>query len=390
MCGISHEERTIDKMESLSEQIMFKEKEMFVQYLVEHKSTIHKEWSNAIILHEEDPLKERILENVLRMYALILDLMKGSLFKEKLKRMANEVANERLDAKKNIGSFVNNMNVGRSIIVKYVFKSNLPSYDLEPVINDINNLFDTFNYYAVTRFTNLKNKEIEEKDLFINENYKDKLVLLGQISSSFIHEFRNPLTTIIGFNKLLQEENPTLKYLDIMDNELQQLNFRIAQFLHTSRAEFNMDQKENVFIKELLNEIEQLTYPSIVDVSIHTEFSIPSGFCVSASKKEIKRVLLNLFINSIEALRHTDQPRRLKVLSYTTSDEQVITVSNNGPAITNESIKYIFEPFFTTKELGTGIGLYVCKRIIERYEGYMKCTSNNDLTAFSIHFPIHE
>ena len=228
---------------------------------------------------------------------------------------------------------------------------------------------------------------IEEKDDIINENYKDKLVLLGQISASFLHEFRNPLTSIMGFNKLLKRENPNLKYLDIMEYELQQMNFRIAQFLHTSRGKFNTEQKENVSIKGLVHEIEQLTYTSIVDVGINLEIDISSEFFVVASREEMKQVLLNLFINSIDALGHIEQPRYLKVHSYTTSEEQVITVTNNGPAIASKSIKHIFEPFFTTKELGTGIGLYVCKKIIERYEGYMKCTSSNNLTTFSIHFP---
>ena len=375
----------IDNMVSLSKQI--RNKEMFVQYLIEQQSEIVKEWIKSINIKEDDPYKEKVADNGRSMYALVLDLIKGSFDEEKLKQLAYEVAKERNEVNVNIGYFLNNVNIGRSLIVKYVFKANFPTCDLKQLINDINNLFDLYNYYAVTRYTDLQNQMIEEKDYFINENHKDKLVVLGQISSSFIHEFRNPLTAIIGFNKLLKKENPHMKYLDIMEYELQQLNFRISQFLHTSKSGLNTEQIENVSIQDLLNEIEQLTYASIVDVNVNTEIEIPSDFFVKASREELKQVLLNLFINSIDALRQTDKSRCLKVNSYTTLDEQVITISNNGPAIASESIKFIFEPFFTTKELGTGIGLYVCKKIIERYEGYMRCTSNNNLTTFSIHFP---
>ena len=304
--------------------------------------------------------------------------------------MADEIARDRFEAKANIGQFVNNVNKERSIIVKYIFQANISSNQLQSLINDINHLFDAFSYYAVTTYTCLKNKMLKEKDYFISENHKDKLALLGQISSSFIHEFRNPLTAVIGFNKLLKKENPNLKYLDIIEYELQQLNFRIAQFLHTSRAELNTEQRENISIKELLDEIQQLTYASIVDVTIQSEVEIPAEFYITVKREEMKQVLLNLFINAIDALRQIDQPRRLKVQSILTPEEKVITVSNNGPEIDNESIKYIFEPFFTTKELGTGIGLYVCKKIIESYEGYMTCSSNNDLTTFSIHFPCNK
>ncbi len=375
-------------MKLLSKEIIYIEKEMFIHYLVEQKLAIYKEWIKAINIKEDHPYKEKIMENVFYLYALVLDLFSDTSFDEKLKQLANEMAKACLEAQENIGQFVNDVNIGRSVIVKYIFRANIPSYHLEPYINDINNLFDTYNYYAVTNYTNLKNKVIEEKDFFINENHKDKLVLLGQISSSFIHEFRNPLTSVMGFNKLLKKENPHLKYLDIMEYELQQLNFRIAQFLHTSKVELNMQQSEKVYIKELLNEIEQLTYSSLADVSVKTEIEIPSSFFVFVNRDEIKQVLLNLFINSIDALRSIDQRRRLIVNCFTTLEEQVITVSNNGPAIDSDTKKCIFEPFYTTKELGTGIGLYVCKKIIERYDGYMKCTSNDYLTTFSIHLPI--
>jgi signal transduction histidine kinase len=311
----------------------------------------------------------------------------GPLSEDILKQLAYKVANERLAANINIGDFLYNINLGRNIIVRNIFGANIPIHVMQLFIDDINKHFDTFSYHAVTRYTNLKNEVIEEKNSFISENHKDKLALLGQISSSFVHEFRNPLTAIIGFSKLLKRENPNLKYLDIMDYELNQLNFRITQFLHTSKAEFNQDQIEEISITELFKEIQQLTYASIVDANIYVDIEISSEFFITASRNELKQVLLNLFINSIDALTHKDQPRSLKVFSFTKSSEQVIKISNNGPAIASEYIESIFEPFFTTKELGTGIGLYVCRKIIERYDGYMKCVSNDDLTTFSIHFP---
>lgn len=375
-------------MKSLTEPLSFKE--VFIQYLLEQKSTIINEWTTAICIQKYESYKENIIDYANKMFNFILEVIQGSLKEEELKLLANKVAKERVEKNANIGQFLNNVNIGRSIIVKYVFELNIISNEIKEIINEINILFDTYNYFTVTRYTCLKNKVIEEKDFFIHENHKDKLVLLGQISSSFIHEFRNPLTSIMGFTKLLRRENPQLHYLDIIDQELQQLNFRIAQFLHTSRAEFNIEGRERVSIKEVWYEIEQLTYSSIVDANIYIEIDLPSDFYITACKVEIKQVLLNLLINSIDALRYTNHPRRVKIHGFTLSEELVIQVSNNGPAIPHISIEYIFEPFYTTKELGTGIGLYVCKKIIEYYKGYMKCTSNEELTTFSIHFPISE
>ncbi|MBR8646281.1 hypothetical protein KEH51_28445 [[Brevibacterium] frigoritolerans] len=97
---------------------------------------------------------------------------------------------------------------------------------------------------------------------------------MGQISSSFVHEFRNPLTAIMGFNKLLKRENPDLKYLDIIDYELNQLNFRITQFLHTSKSDFNEEQREEISVLKLIEEIQELTYANIVDASVNVEIDI--------------------------------------------------------------------------------------------------------------------
>jgi signal transduction histidine kinase len=101
----------------------------------------------------------------------------------------------------------------------------------------------------------------------------------------------------------------------------------------------------------------------------------------------LKQVLLNLIINSIDALKSREQPKVLRVLTCTVNNERIIKISNNGPAIASEYLDTIFEPFFTTKELGTGIGLYVCRKIIEANNGYMTCESNEKETTFSIHFP---
>ena len=372
-------------MELTPEQL--KSKEILVQHLEDNQTLIVDEWNNSLKTNQKDPYKDRIRENGFQMYVLVKNTLKGSVSEEVYKNLAYKVANERIEANVNIGDFLYNINLGRDIVVKSTLEVNIPKEHQKLFFDMINKYFNNFSYHAVTWYTNLKNKVIEEKNHFISENHKDKLALLGQVSSSFVHEFRNPLTAIIGFNKLLRSENPNLKYLDIMEYELNQLNFRITQFLHTSKAEFNEGPSKEINILSLLDEIQQLTYASIVDEGIIINTDVSPEFTIFASRNGLKQVLLNLIINSIDALKNKEHPRELKVVSSTDVNEQVIRISNNGPAIAKEYIDSIFEPFFTTKELGTGIGLYVCRKIIERYDGYMKCESNEQATTFSIHFP---
>jgi signal transduction histidine kinase len=145
-------------------------------------------------------------------------------------------------------------------------------------------MFDRFCYYAVTRYTEIKNQEIQEKNLFITQTHKDRLAILGQMSSSFVHEFRNPLTSVIGFIKLLKDEYSTLKYLDIIDHELEQLKFRITQFLHTSKVDVAEKIIEEVDIRNLLEEVLNFLYPSIVDGDVNVYKNFNSNVIIKALK----------------------------------------------------------------------------------------------------------
>lgn len=362
--------------------------EEIIRFLEEREAGFIEEWYRNIVTNEKELKRENIKENGLQMYALTKKAISSTFCPRELRMFAYNVAEERLQANINIGDFVYNVNTGRSIIIKNVLLSNLPVDELRIIIDEINNLFDNFCYHAVSRYTDLKDKQIEEKNLFINEIHNDKLAVLGQMSSSFVHEFRNPLTSIIGFTKILKNENPNLKYLDIIEHELNQLKFRITQFLHTSKVEVNGQQKESFQVSNLFEEILQLTYPSIVDYDVNIFSNLDKEIFIEANKEEIKQVLLNIIINSVDALKQKEKPRKLTVSTFLENNKNIIEISNNGPEIPPTSLSTIFEPFYTTKKLGTGIGLYVCKKIIENHHGIITCQSNKELTTFRITLPI--
>ncbi|MGD6817911.1 histidine kinase N-terminal domain-containing protein [Metabacillus sp. 84] len=362
-------------------------KKRLISFFEERQSVFLEEWQQTIFIGQVDPHKEKVKENGENMYLLIKHAIGSGLSEEEIKGLAFKVASERLEANINIGDFVYNVNAGRSIIIRNIFKSEIPVKDLEFFISHINQQFDLFCYHAVTKYTNLKNLELSEKNTYIHENHKDKLALLGQMSSSFVHEFRNPLTSVMGFIKLLKNDYPQFEYLDIINHELNQLNFRITQFLHTSKAEFNGTEKEETSIAKLFEDIRELTYPSIVDTDVNVISRMNEDLVISTYREELKQVLLNLFMNSIDALKHKEKPRNLLINAYMEHQQGVISISNNGPAIPAENIKTIFEPFFTTKELGTGIGLFVCKKIVEKHGGSIVCESNEEQTTFFIFLP---
>jgi len=357
-------------------------------FLTEHQSTFINEWIELSVIENNDPHKEEIRKNAVTMYGLLIKALSSTYSEAELQEFAYKVGKERLEAGINIGDFIYNVNTGRSILIKYCFQAKLPSQELESFVNNLNSLFDTFCYHSVKRYTQLKNRELHTKTKYINENHMDKLAILGQISSSFVHEFRNPLTAIIGFNKILRDEYPDLKYLDIIQHELNELNFRITQFLHTSKTEIVKKGKENVAIDLLFDNLKQLCYASTVDNKINLTIDKAVPLFLYTYKDELKQVLLNLIMNSIDALKQMPTKRELRISTTKDAKEVIFVISNNGPMIEEENTKTIFEPFYTTKELGTGIGLFVCKQIIEKIGGTIYCKSDENWTSFFIHHPI--
>jgi signal transduction histidine kinase len=320
---------------------------------------------------------------------LVKRAIENPLSEEEIRKLAFKTAQERVEASVNISEFVYNVNVGKSEIIKWVSRSGIEWDSLQPYLEEINSLFDRFSYLAVKQYTDIRDQHLQEKELYIDQTHKERLTILGQMSSSFVHEFRNPLTSIIGFTKLLQHDYPELPYLDIMQHELDQLNYRISQFLHVSRKEIIASKREEVVVSKLFDELIEFLYPSLLAGEVTTEVSVAENVIITGNKDELRQVFLNLVMNSIDALQKGEGERKIWISSSILDCEMIISICNNGPKIQQETITAIFEPFYTTKELGTGIGLFICKKLIEKHDGKITCQSSTEKTTFFIRIPLN-
>jgi len=363
-----------------------------IAYFEKNRADIIQEWENKSIISERDPFKEKTSENA----EAILDILKNihkiteSELLDLIKKLATEVSEERVNANINIGDFVYNVNLGRTVLYSYLAETGIPWEQLQESMNKINFCFDKFLYFAVTHYTEAKNKIIEQKTMVIDSTHQDRLTLLGQMTSSFIHEFRNPLTSVKGFIQLLKAEYPDMKYLDIISSELDQLNFRISQFLLLSKKELIGKEKKHFKLNTMIDEVLNFLYPSILDSKVRIIKELSEEITLYGYADEIRQVLINIIFNAIDVLcHHGNANPTIEIYSYLDQDHQVIlNISNNGPAIPEELRESIFEPFFTTKKLGTGLGLFVCREIIVKHKGKLICSSTPEKTTFSIYLPI--
>ncbi len=152
-----------------------------------------------------------------------------------------------------------------------------------------------------------------------------------------------------------------------------------------------MEKKRNNFNhNKLIDEVLNFLYPSILDGNVKINKKITEEITLYGYADEIRQVFINIIFNAIDVLNHhrISNPT-IEIKSYIENDTHLIlSISNNGPMIPFELSKTIFEPFFTTKKLGTGLGLFVCKEIIEKHKGNLTCSSTPELTIFTIKLPL--
>lgn len=364
-----------------------------IDFFIDQKNSIFTEWENRLLISNQDPFKEKVQQNREIIYHTIVNMLtkSGDELEDYLRFIANKVGEERVLAKSNIGDFVYNVNVGRSVLFQFLLSFQVQCTDFAIVMNKINNFFDKFIYYAVSHYTEAKDKIIEEKNQFIDSTHQDRLTLLGQMTSSFVHEFRNPLTSIQGFIQLLKDEYKDMKYLDIISSELEQLNFRISQFLLLSKKEVIGKEKTVFSLNALVEEVLSFLYPSILDskVKVLNNLNLVGEIELYGYADEIRQVFINIVFNALDVLSQYRDDPTIQIKGFKLENDFVkILVSNNGPMIPEQQLNTIFEPFVTTKKLGTGLGLFVCREIIEKHKGKLACQSIPDQTSFIITLPL--
>ncbi|WP_019123495.1 sensor histidine kinase [Brevibacillus massiliensis] len=244
-------------------------------------------------------------------------------------------------------------------------------------------------YWAVYHFEQLVNAELTQKEETITYLHNDKLTILGKLAANMAHELRNPLCAIEGFLKLIQESTQGQKdlesYIHVIMHEFDNLHRQITGFLSFSKKPILDEVFKKVDLKQLLNEVEVLITPRLIAENIILERDIDdcSLYCY---QEGLKQVLVNLFNNAIEAVQ-LRADKRIRIISCCTDEKVTIVVENNGEQIPDEIVGQLFHPFFSTKDNGTGIGLSICKNIIEKHNGTIRCQSSAESTKFTITIP---
>lgn len=207
--------------------------------------------------------------------------------------------------------------------------------------------------------------------LSLQARQSEQLATIGLIGASLAHEIRNPLVSIKTFSHLLPSrfDDPEFRrrFAVLIPAEVDRIDSLTQQLLDLSNP--RRHQMELVSLHGIVRETTDLmlTRANEAQTTLATELNAAAD-TIRADAGAIRQVLINLLINSFQAMDGQETPRRVLIRSRNSPNGSVVLeVSDNGPGIPPEQRSRLFHPFVSTKTKGMGLGLAVCADILHEH-----------------------
>lgn len=249
---------------------------------------------------------------------------------------------------------------------------------------------------ALKDYTALLEREVEDQARILHQ---DKLMSLGKLASSVVHEINNPLSGILNYIRLMtrimrrgplpeDRREKFMTYLDLVESETDRCSHIVSSLLAFSRK--SPPAFGEVVIEELLNRCMALSRHKLelqnITIVPEIEPNIPK---VIGDFNQMQQCVINLIFNAIDAM--PDGGTLTLEARYAPPVGNIdIVVHDTGHGIAKDDLPHIFEPFFTTKNegYGVGLGLSTIFGIMERHKGTVDVHSDPGQGAtFTLHFP---
>jgi signal transduction histidine kinase len=226
----------------------------------------------------------------------------------------------------------------------------------------------------------------------------NRLINIKAATSSIVHEVRQPLasmtTAATAARKWLEKVPPDLGEIKSLFGIVEDSGFRANEILsHVPKLFEDADrEQEPIDMNNLALETLKILSGELNDHAVKTNLELASELpAIMGHRVQLQEVILNLVRNAIDAMDTTHVDRRSLTMRTRPDGGKAIVmeVEDSGPGIETRRLAAIFEPFVTTKPKGTGLGLPICSRIIERHGGQLKASPDcNHGALFQIILPI--
>jgi len=219
----------------------------------------------------------------------------------------------------------------------------------------------------------------------------DRLSSVGLIAASLAHEIKNPLTSIKVLAQTLANDlsNDKKEIALRISRQIDRVNELISKLLIYTKP----SKSKPIYINpiEVIEEVEGILYGKILSKKIKFYKEINQNIEIFVDPKDLQQILLNLILNSIDAVDEGGYIKLEVGLSGIVSNDlgqfAYIKVIDNGIGIPSDKLKEIFYPFWTTKKGGTGLGLFVVHKLVKDNGGMIEVESEvNSGTVFTLYF----
>lgn len=214
---------------------------------------------------------------------------------------------------------------------------------------------------------------------------RENLVKMGEMGAMLAHEIRNPLAGIKGFAQLIEKkpDGPrTGESAHLIVAEVRRLESLVTELLEFARSdEFPTD---SLLLCQVIDYTLDLVRSEIEQGLVALHANCPGDIQIRANRDRLTQVMLNIVRNGVQAM---PEGGSLIIACQGAGSNAVITITDSGRGISPDDLPRVFEPFFTTKPRGSGLGLALCKKIIEEHHGSIDITSNTSGTTVTLTLP---
>jgi len=220
-----------------------------------------------------------------------------------------------------------------------------------------------------------------------------RLADIGSMAATIVHDLKNPIGTIKGCAELANDQEinqgSRQEFLNLICDEADRLSALAHEILEFSRGKINLNIASHDSEEFMFDNLRSLA-PLFEENEIKLLCKINYEGVIKMDADRIRRVLLNLSNNSIDAMKNTSKENPVfNIVLNREIGQAVFTLADNGPGIPEDIRATLFEPFVTHgKSKGTGLGMAIVKKIVEAHEGTIRFETGSVGTTFFIELPV--
>jgi two-component system C4-dicarboxylate transport sensor histidine kinase DctB len=252
---------------------------------------------------------------------------------------------------------------------------------------------------ALQRANDLLELKVRQRTAELEQAHEElvqagKLALLGQMSAGISHELGQPLTALRGLagnarvlleRSRLPEVSRNLEDIAGMVERMGRITAQLKAFARkTSPAQLGP-----VAMERAIDNARQLVAGRLHEERVTFDAVVPPGLAAYCDATRLEQVLVNLFVNALDAMAGTPE-RRIAVSARAAGTRVLVRVADTGPGLAPDVRERLFEPFFTTKPVGEGmgLGLVISQHIVHEFGGALRCASAERGAVFEFDLPM--